>query len=209
MSFVDPFFFIFLIIAFTGFHFLNETGRKSVGISFSASGFLLILSLFFYGYFKPVYLFLLIGSSLAAWFAAGLMDGIFLKKRFLSIDGSARKWILAAAVTGLLFPLFFFKYSNFALSNLQISGIFENAKPVHFLLPLGISFFTFQNISYITDVYRKMIPAEKNPFKYGLYISFFPQLVAGPIVTARSFLPQLEIRKKFSDLDLRLAAFYL
>jgi alginate O-acetyltransferase complex protein AlgI len=98
--------------------------------------------------------------------------------------------ILGVAVP--LVVLGIFKYFNFFVSSfMQIFGI-RNVGSLNIILPIGISFYTFQSLSYIIDVYRRNIDAEKNFIKLALYIAFFPQLVAGPIVRASDFLPQLD-----------------
>ena len=77
-------------------------------------------------------------------------------------------------------------------------GIMLNIPTFDFLLPVGISFYTFQALGYTIDVYRNEIDAEKNFFKYALFVSFFPQLVAGPIERSKNLLNQLEVPKKFN-----------
>lgn len=112
-------------------------------------------------------------------------------------------------ITNLVFILGFFKYYNFVASTTNSLGGYvghENVLPIlHIILPAGISFFTFQSLSYTIDVYRKEIPSERDFIKFSLFVSFFPQLVAGPIVTARTFLPQLYETKKFEDIEFRIA----
>ena len=210
MSFVDPFFFIFLILSFAGFHLLNALSRRSGegGVPIIAIIFLFLVSVYFYGYFHPTYLFLLLGSSFGAWFFALLLGGFFFVEKRIFNMYLSRKLMLFFAIISLLTPLFIFKYSNFFFSILRDIG-FKNSEVIALALPLGISFFTFQNISYVTDVYRGTVAVEKNFLRYGLYISFFPQLVAGPIVTAGKFIPQLFVPIKFSEISLRSAVFYL
>ncbi len=112
-------------------------------------------------------------------------------------------------ITNLVCILGFFKYYNFLAESTNAVSIplfGEEALPIlDIILPAGISFFTFQSLSYTIDVYRKEIPAERDFIKFSLFVSFFPQLVAGPIVTAKTFVPQLYEEKKFSDIPFRVA----
>ncbi len=112
-------------------------------------------------------------------------------------------------ITNLVLILGFFKYYNFFASTTNsVSGIIGsgNLLPIlDIILPAGISFFTFQSLSYTIDVYRREIPFEQDFIKFSLFVSFFPQLVAGPIVTARTFVPQLYETKKFEDIEFRVA----
>ena len=159
-----------------------------------ALGFLAVASLFFYGWWKPVYLMLL-GLS--------IITNYFIALAVVRPDFShyARRLIL---ITGLFFNLgliVYFKYKNFFVDNLNgiagiagIAGIgYEN---ISIVLPLAISFFTFQQIAYLVDVYRDR-QVERDFLKYALFISYFPQLIAGPIVHHRELLPQLHSNKIF------------
>ena len=109
-------------------------------------------------------------------------------------DGSepARKFFLLAGLVGSLGMLFYFKYANFVLSsaNALLGTSFSPIQGIS-TLPLGISFYTFQTLSYTIDVYRKEIQPLTSLLDYAFYVSFFPQLVAGPIVRARDFIPQI------------------
>ena len=99
-----------------------------------------------------------------------------------------------AITVGIAVPLLilaFFKYTNFFLDSFSSAFGIENMRSLNIILPVGISFYTFQSMSYTIDVYRKKIKPAKL-LDVALYISFFPQLVAGPIVKAQDFLPQLE-----------------
>ena len=147
---------------------------------------LLISSLifYFYGEKSPV---LIIACILNYFFA-------------LIIDKSTkdRKLILTLGIIVNLAVLGYYKYSNFFLQNFaKLLNI--NLKYLSIVLPLGISFFTFQNMSYLIDVYRKEVPAQKSIIKYATYITFFPQLIAGPIVRYKDINDQLEDRKESLD----------
>ena len=152
--------------------------------------FLLGVSYFFYAYWDWRFLSLLFLSSTIN-FAAG--------RALVSLtEDRLRKWIVGIAVTLNLVILGFFKYYGFfivSLANVLTSIGLERDLPLFdIVLPIGISFFTFQGISYVVDVYRGDVRPVRNPLDLYLYISFFPQLVAGPIVRAAHFLPQLDVR---------------
>ena len=155
---------------------------------------LLAASYYFYMCWNAKYALLLLLST-----AVTYVSGILLEKV------KYRKCVVAGSFAINLAILVYFKYSNFALSlftaafaklNIQI-----NVPQVDVLLPVGISFYTFQALSYTMDVYRKEIYAEKNFLRYALFVSFFPQLVAGPIERSKNLLKQLAVVKKF-DFDL-------
>jgi D-alanyl-lipoteichoic acid acyltransferase DltB (MBOAT superfamily) len=162
--------------------------------------FLLAASYFFYGYWNWRFCFLLLAVSVVAY-AGGLM---------LAAGGSAarRKWVVGIAVALLLVALGFFKYYGFFVTSvaplLEAVGLQRDMLLVHVVLPIGISFFVFHAISYIVDVYRGDAPARRSLVDVLLYMSFFPPLVAGPIVRAAHFLPQLKSRRRLSRRALSL-----
>ncbi|WP_218017732.1 MBOAT family O-acyltransferase [Formosa haliotis] len=121
------------------------------------------------------------------------LSGIFLGK---TNEKKTRKLIVGFSFTVNLLILFFYKYFNFFSASLDAifvyCGIKLNLPELGFLLPVGISFYTFQALSYTVDVYRKEIEPEKNIGIYALFVSFFPQLVAGPIERSKHLLPQLK-----------------
>ena len=149
--------------------------------------FLLIASLFFYAWGEPVSVLLLLGSIAFNY----LLGGLIGRAREGKIWG---KMLVAVALTGNLGLLAFYKYAHFFLDNLN--GLFRLGAvppviifPIH--LPIGLSFFTFKAISFIIDTYRQDTPVCRNPLQVGLYISFFPQILAGPIVRFKEMAPQL------------------
>ena len=159
---------------------------------------LLICSYFFYAYWNPLYIFLL--------FASTLIDYVF-GLYFTSSNNSWKQRVgLIVSLSLNLGMLFSFKYYNFFADgiNALFSGLFNHKVIPNFsiLLPVGISFYTFQSISYAIDVYKKHIPAERNLGKFALYLSFFPQLVAGPIERAKDLLPQINTVNKTLSYDL-------
>ncbi|WP_394218230.1 MBOAT family O-acyltransferase [Halobacillus trueperi] len=152
---------------------------------------LLMASLFFYAWGEPIYIFLMLFSIHMNYFLGRLLGHSLNKKLILSM-----------AISGNLLILFFFKYIDFLIRN--VNHIFDTSYQLLELpLPIGISFFTFQAMSYVMDVYRKEVAPQKNLISLALYISFFPQLVAGPIVRYHSINDQLQSRsvtlEKFSN----------
>jgi D-alanyl-lipoteichoic acid acyltransferase DltB (MBOAT superfamily) len=152
--------------------------------------FLLGVSYFFYGYWDWRFLSLLFVSSTINYTAGVLLTSLTLDRH--------KKWVVGVSVALNLAILGFFKYYGFfiiSLANLLTSiGLERDLPLLDVILPIGISFFTFQGISYVIDVYRGDVQPVKRPIDLYLYISFFPQLVAGPIVRAAHFLPQLDVR---------------
>ena len=156
--------------------------------------FLLAASYFFYMSWKVEYLFLIIISTLVDYFAGILMEKYPKKK--------AKLPLLILSLSTNLGLLFFFKYFNFTAENLNL--LFEKVEIQHeiplmnFLLPVGISFYTFQTLSYSIDVFFGRQKAEKHLGYFALYVSFFPQLVAGPIERFSRLSPQLKQKHTFS-----------
>ena len=148
---------------------------------------LLAASYFFYGYWDWRFMALLAASSLFNW-GAGLCVSA-------SNNETTRYRLVVFATAANLGLLGYFKYYNFfidSLTDLTVAlGIQRDMPFLEIILPIGISFFTFQGISYVVDVYRRQLKPVTSPVDLALYISFFPQLVAGPIVRASHFLPQL------------------
>lgn len=157
----------------------------------SASQLLLLAaSLYFYASWNPWYLFLLLFSVLVTWKCSLLMEAYPARK----------KLILVSALVLNLAILFFFKYYNFFSDMVQRvggSGISRFLPSFSLLLPVGISFYTFQAIGYVIDVYRGTVKAEKNLLTYTLFVTFFPQLVAGPIERSSNLLPQFKEDHRF------------
>lgn len=142
---------------------------------------LLLASLFFYAYGEPIYIFLMLISSLLNYILALLID-----------KNKKRVFLILAVIVNLGF-LGVFKYTGFLLTT--VNSVFNISLPVPDIsLPIGISFFTFQILSYVIDVYRKQVPVQKNYCKLLLYISFFPQLIAGPIVRYKDIAREIDER---------------
>ena len=154
--------------------------------------FLLIASYYFYMSWEPLYALLIFFTSLTTWGCA------FLTAK----TNNHKKLTISTCLVINLLILFAFKYYNFAIDSithmLTTSGWRINIPHSIFLLPVGISFYTFQCIGYIIDVYRKEIKPERDFVTYALFVSFFPQLVAGPIERAKNLLPQFRTKHTFS-----------
>ncbi len=150
---------------------------------------LLLASLFFYAWGEPVYLLLLLFSIFMNW-----SFGIWMEKY-----ADKRKLYLIICLVLNLGLLGFFKYTNFVLNTLDHLLPFVQLPRANIPLPIGISFFTFQAMSYIIDLYRGEYPAQKSLVNLALYISFFPQLIAGPIVKYRDIDKQLANRKMSAE----------
>jgi len=155
---------------------------------------LLAASCYFYMSWNPWFILLIIASTSVDYLVALYLESTQSQAR--------RKLLVTLSVTINLSILAFFKYTVFALSTSQnicnALGIFLSVPTLKVILPLGISFYTFEAISYIVDVYRRQLRAVRDPLDYALYILFFPHLVAGPIVRSGDFLPQLGRNKRFS-----------
>jgi alginate O-acetyltransferase complex protein AlgI len=156
--------------------------------------FLLAASYFFYGAWDWKLLGLILFSTVLDY-AVGL--GI---QR--SDSRVRRKWLLATSLVGNLGMLCLFKYYDFFAENLSQmfawAGLSVSVPTLHLILPVGISFYTFQTLSYTIDIYRGKLEARKSLIQVALFVAFFPQLIAGPIVRARQFLPQLDRRPRYN-----------
>lgn len=162
--------------------------------------FLLACSYFFYMCWNPEYALLMLTSTVITY-ASGLLIDSAEKISDEKKRTKRKKWYVALSFISNLAILFFFKYFNFAADSavrlLQLVGITATPPALDVILPVGISFYTFQALSYTVDVYRKDIYAERNFFKYALFVSFFPQLVAGPIERSKNLLIQINQKHKF------------
>ncbi len=153
---------------------------------------LLCTSCYFYAYWDYRFFGLLFASTLWDWSLGGLM--------MQQQSPQMRRGLLILSLAGNLGLLGFFKYYNFFIDS--VSPLFErwgwHAQTLTIILPIGISFYTFQTMSYTIDIYRGHLRARRSLLDFALYVSFFPQLVAGPIVRAGDFFPQLEHRMQWS-----------
>ena len=184
MLFNSFIFFLFLAIVLPVFYALPTKKSKNL--------FLLLGSYFFYGYWDWRFCFLLAFSTVVDYYI-----GLQISK---SENAKKRKLLLSISVFTNLGILSVFKYYNFFIDNLQL--IFSNFNQdldflhLNLILPIGISFYTFQTLTYTIDIYRKKIKATTNFIDFSLFVSFFPQLVAGPIERAKLLLPQLSKKLK-------------
>ncbi len=156
---------------------------------------LLVASYYFYMSWNAKYIVLILFTTVVSYCAALMLEKAKNDKR--------KKAIVACAIVLCLIVLFFFKYLNFATFTIKrIFSIFAidiSQVTLDVLLPVGISFYTFQTLAYVIDVYRGDIKAEKHFGIYATFISFFPQLVAGPIERSSNLLPQIKAHHKFSE----------
>ena len=146
---------------------------------------LFLSSIFFYAWGGVSYTLILLLSILVNY-----VFGLLLQR-----CEHHKKELLAAAVGINLLSLVFFKYANFIMDNVNILTSVFDVSPItmrQIVLPIGISFYTFQGISYLVDVYRRNVQAQTNLIKLGTYIALFPQLIAGPIIRYHEIEPQLD-----------------
>ncbi len=155
--------------------------------------YLVCASFIFYGWWDWRFLFLIIGSGLIDFFAGVAMVKFPSRKRL---------WLILSII-GNVGSLGLFKYLDFTLANVNwlfnLLGLDIQVPVAHLILPVGISFYTFQSMSYTIDIYRNELKPTHNIFHFFAYLSLFPQLVAGPIVRAKDLLPQLEIAQPVSE----------
>ena len=162
---------------------------------------LLLFSLIFYAYGAPDFVFLLVGECIVNYF---IVRGMAKTEKT-----GTKKWLCALSIVMALGLLLYFKYANFFMENLNAILGWAHHEPVDWMkvaLPIGISFFTFQSITYTLDVYRGTTPPSNKLTDYVLYIMMFPQLIAGPIVNYNSVAAQLVERT--STMEDRVVGFY-
>ncbi len=151
---------------------------------------LLLFSLLFYGWGEPLYVFLMI-FTIAADYAFGMM----VERRLTQNNKQkAKLWLIIAVIVNLAI-LGFFKYYDFFVSNLRLIPGLDGLPLLSLELPIGISFYTFQALSYVIDVYRLDTAAQKNIAAFGAYVTLYPQLIAGPIVRYKDVDDQLLCRE--------------
>ncbi len=164
--------------------------------------FALLASIFFYAWGAPSFVFIVLGSILLDFYVVKIMD---------RSAGRKKGWLLAASMMLNIGLLLYFKYANFFVENASAVLQFFGMDAVHWVkvaLPIGISFFTFQKITYAVDVYRKVHAPLKLVSDYALYILMFPQLIAGPIVRYNEIADQLVDRREHENIDNRLTGFF-
>lgn len=175
------FLFVFLPIVLAGYYLINPRFRNV---------FLLISSLLFYAWGEPKFVLVMLASILINYTSAILIA---------KTNNLPKKLFLALGIVLNLAILFSFKYLDFAINT--VNDVFSTDLALYKIaLPIGISFFTFQGLTYIIDLYRGVVDVQKNPIKVALYISLFPQLIAGPIVRYKDVNEQINSREHSSDL---------
>ncbi len=173
------FIFIFLPVVLIGYYLLC----RRQGVTVTSRLWLVGASLFFYGWFKAIYL-VLIAFSILFNFAVGRTMGLQESHR-------RRQWMLLLGLLVDVGLLGYFKYYDFFVSNMDyVFGLNWTLK--HMMLPLAISFFTFGQIAYLVDCYRREAPVRYSLLNYSLYVLFFPHLLAGPIVLHHEMMPQFD-----------------
>jgi len=167
----------------------NQFGKKII---------LLLLSYFFYAFWDWRFLSLIILST--------ALEYTFGKKISEAENQKSRKLFLVLSIITNLGLLGFFKYFNFFIdsANIAFGGFGLNLSTLNIILPIGISFYTFETMSYVIDIYRKDFKPTKNILDFALFIGFFPKLVAGPIVRASEFLPQLKNKIQITEENFRI-----
>ncbi|MBE6813439.1 MAG: MBOAT family protein [Ruminococcaceae bacterium] len=174
------FIFLFFAVVLTVYYCLPKKFRN---------GFLFVANLVFYGYGEPIFVLLML-FSVALNYASGLLLGKF------SDNKKAKQIILILNVIANLALLGYFKYAGFVATMLQKIPVFAGISIPNIALPIGISFYTFQTMSYVIDVYRNDCDVQKNFVAFGTYVSLFPQLIAGPIVRYKDVDDQLVSRRE-------------
>ncbi len=186
------FLFIFLPVLMTVYFFAKKEVRNDV---------LLIASVIFYGFADVRYLAIMIATIAINYWGALLLEKCQTEK--------GRRWILGTSIVADLSFLFYFKYFNFVVRNIN-NLLASDFTFIDVIMPIGISFYTFQAMSYLIDVYRKEVDAQKDVYKLALYIVLFPQLVAGPIVKYHDVCDQIDHREeKFAEVVLGLKRFII
>ncbi len=184
IQFNSPSFLIFIALVFFGYPYVvKKVKLRTI--------YLLAFSLFFFYKTSGIFWLLLLGTALIN----------FILGRLIYHNKSEAKIYLVLSIIWNLASLSYFKYTNYiieAFNSLSTSEI----SPLNIIFPAGISFFTFQTMSYTIDIYRKKLKPVSSFLDFAFFVSFFPQLVAGPIVRAADFLPQINKQKKLSNTDI-------
>lgn len=195
MNFQTVKFFIFCFVLF-GFYWglSNQRHRKIL---------LLVASYTFYSFWDYRFVSLIVLSTTIDFFLGSLIND--------SKNQGLRKLYLSLSIVSNLGILFIFKYLNFLIESLcdafMVLGVSCNVTTLDIILPVGISFYTFQTMSYTIDVFRGKCRVHRSPLDFALYVSFFPQLMAGPIVRARDFLPQLAKQHVLKDINIQYSLY--
>ena len=172
------FIFLFFAVVLTVYYCLPKKFRN---------GFLFVANLVFYGYGEPIFILLML-FSVTINYISGLLLGKFAE------NSKAKRIVLLVNIIANLALLGYFKYAGFAATMLQKIPVFAGIPIPNIALPIGISFYTFQTMSYVIDVYRRDCAVQKSFIAFGTYVALFPQLIAGPIVRYKDVAEQLVSR---------------
>ena len=177
-------------LALQGFSILSKEGNMTGKNNRSrwSNWFLLLISYSLYLHYNHTMVIVLFAVTLLSYLSARFMDSVSSPIK--------KKKVVTISVFLTLIPLLFFKYTDFLLSLFSSTEI--HSTNISLFVPIGISFFTFQSLSYLFDVYRGKYPAERNFLDYMLYLSFFPSIVAGPINRYDDLMPQIKQPKPFN-----------
>lgn len=164
--------------------------------------FLIVVSYLLYMNWKPTFALVLLGITLITYWGGNLIDKQAANSEKLKDKSSRRKRLIWLFAVLSLLPLLIFKYYNFVnesvWSLLSSLGLRYELHGLNWAIPVGISFFTFQAVGYLFDVYYQRIKAEKSIVDYTLFVCFFPQIFSGPISKANELLPQIKEEHKFN-----------
>ncbi len=195
MVFSSIIFLLYFLPAFLFVYFITPTKLKNLVI--------LVGSIFFYAWGAPLFIFAILGTTTADFFLVKIMHNSQTEKR--------RKLFLILSLCLNLGMLFYFKYCNFFIENfnhiLHLCGVHE-VRWTNVLLPIGISFYTFESLTYAIDVYRRVHKPLNNFWNYQMYIILFPKLIAGPIVRYHEISDQISDRSANYNIDNMLSGFY-
>jgi alginate O-acetyltransferase complex protein AlgI len=195
MVFSSIVFLLYFLPAFLLVYYFADKKYKNIVI--------LLFSIFFYGWGAPKFIFVILGTT--------FLDFHLVKWMSITKNRLHRRLILTLSVSINLGLLFYFKYSNFFIENINtILSVFgdKNIQWTKLVLPIGISFYTFETITYVVDVYRRIHKPLDNFWDYQLYIILFPKLIAGPIIRYHDLADQITDRSQNDTIDNRLIGFY-
>jgi alginate O-acetyltransferase complex protein AlgI len=191
MLFVEFRFFWFFLAVFAVYWALRRNDSRKT--------WLLVCSYFFYACWNWKFLFLIMASSALDYFVGAMMVRT-------QNSGTRRGWLILSLCANLG-TIAFFKYYNFFVTSaaalLEWLGLPASLHTLNIIIPVGVSFYTFHSMSYTIDVYRGKLRPVSSILDLACFIGFFPQMVAGPIVRAFAFLPQLQTLRRFADVDVR------
>lgn len=195
MVFSSSLFLLYFLPVFLLFYHLAPTKLKN--------WIILLFSLFFYAWGAPRFVFVVVGSVIIDFYIINLM--------YSTNELKKKKWLLTISLGINIGLLLYFKYANFFVENLN-NGLsyagFENVSWTAVALPIGVSFYTFQTLTYSIDVYRGVHKPLKNVMQYLVYIMLFPQMIAGPIVRFNQIADQIENRKHLETMDNKLLGLF-